>query len=56
MVGMEIDTTLVDLRDVSLDQVRRDFDVLQPAVEVLLQQVERPRFNIGSTSPPGRAD
>jgi hypothetical protein len=54
--GSEINTALVDLRHVSLDDVRRDFEAFQDAVDVLLQQVERPRFNIGGTSPPGRAD
>lgn len=56
MDGPEVETALVDLSDASLDQVSRDFDAMQGAVEQLLNQLDRPRFNIGNTGPPGRAD
>lgn len=56
VVRREIETTLVDLSDASLDQVLHDLEIMRVAVEALLGQVERPRFNIGGSMPPGRAD
>ncbi|GAA1033863.1 hypothetical protein GCM10009557_36900 [Virgisporangium ochraceum] len=56
MDGPEVETTLVDLSSASLDEVHRDFASLQGAVDLLLSQIERPRYNIGNTGPPGRAD
>jgi hypothetical protein len=54
MDGPEVETTLVDLRAASLQQVRQH--VRPNDVELLLSQIERPRVNIGNTGPPGRAD
>lgn len=56
MDGPEVETTLVDLSDASLDQVWHQYDAMQGPVKLLLSQVERPRYNIGNTGPPGRAD
>jgi hypothetical protein len=56
MDGPEVETSLVDLSEISLGHVLHNFDALQGAVELLLNQLERPRYNIGSTGPPGRAD
>jgi hypothetical protein len=52
-----IETDLADLRGVALDELclRAAQDILAPFREVLINQVERPRLNIG-TGPPGRAD
>lgn len=52
----KVRTALVDLREASLGDMGRNFDQLQADAEVLLGQVDRPRHNIGSTGPPGRAD
>jgi hypothetical protein len=51
------ETDLPDLREVALDALcrRAPQDVFAPFREVLNDQVDRPRFNIGS-GPPGRAD
>jgi hypothetical protein len=56
--GPEVETTLIDLSDASLDQVwhQYEYDAMQGPVKLLLSQVERPRYNIGNTGPPGRAD
>lgn len=56
MEAAEIDTNLVDLSGASLEQLQRHFAELRGPVEDLLRQVERPRYNIGSSNPPGRAD
>jgi hypothetical protein len=50
-----IETDLADLRRVTLGELLRLQSVLAPFEEVLINQVERPRINIG-TGPPGRAD
>jgi hypothetical protein len=52
-----IETDLADLREVALDALcrRAAQDVFAPFREVLNNQVDRPRINIGS-GPPGRAD
>jgi hypothetical protein len=52
-----IETGLADLRGATLDQLcqRALHDALEPYRRVLINQVERPRPNIGS-GPPGRAD
>ncbi len=51
-----IATDLVDVGGVSLDQIVENLAALKDPVDRLIQQVERSRFNIGSSSPPGRAD
>ncbi|GAA2500781.1 hypothetical protein [Winogradskya humida] len=52
-----IETVLADLRGLGLDELcrRRTRDALEPFREDLMNQVERPRINLGS-GPPGRAD
>jgi hypothetical protein len=52
----DIETDLVDLRDMTLEQIRSKDVETQKAVEELLRQVERPRINLGVSGPPGRAD
>jgi FXSXX-COOH protein len=53
----ELETELIDLTDCSLDELRTlDDDDLQFAVQRVLRQVEKPRTNLGSSGPPGRAD
>jgi len=52
----DIETHLVDIQDMPLRKLREvDPAQFAPYVEVLLQQVRRPRFNLGS-GPPGRVD
>ena len=53
MTDDEIETQLPDLTGMTLADLR-GLD-LEADREVLLAQVEKPRFNIGS-GPPGRAD
>lgn len=51
-----IETLLLDLSDVSLEQLRhQDAEALAPYLQLLYGQVERPRPNLGG-GPPGRAD
>ena len=50
-------TELPDLNDCSLSELRMRRDaIVTEAVELVLSQVERPRINLGSSGPPGRAD
>lgn len=49
-----IETRLADLGALTLADLRR-MPELEPYREVLVDQVEKPRLNIG-TGPPGRAD
>ncbi|GIJ48489.1 hypothetical protein Val02_53750 [Virgisporangium aliadipatigenens] len=51
----EWDTEMVDLSQLTLDQLVLRHDELDWLVQGLLKQVERPRYNLG-TGPPGRAD
>ena len=52
-----VETELIDLTGVSLAGLR-DYDAgtLAPSMARLMHQVERPRANLGGTSPPGRVD
>jgi hypothetical protein len=52
-----METALADLHGATLDQLsqRPLQDALEPYRRILINQVERPRPNIG-TGPPGRAD
>jgi hypothetical protein len=53
----EFTTELLDLSDCSLNELRtRQGKQLYEAVQLVLRQVERPRANLGSSGPPGRAD
>jgi hypothetical protein len=52
-----VETGLVDLSDMSTDELRSLPHVLiKDSLVRILRQVERPRVNLGSTGPPGRAD
>ncbi|MEU4236499.1 hypothetical protein [Actinoplanes sp. NPDC026619] len=52
----DIETQLVDIQDMPLGKLREtDRAQLAPYLEALLQQVMRPRYNLGS-GPPGRVD
>lgn len=53
----DMETLLPNLSGSSLHDLclTTDPDVLA-AVDAVLQQVERPRINLGSSGPPGRAD
>jgi len=55
--GEVVETDMLDLVGYSLSDLRacrgRDVD---NAVRLVLRQVERPRANLGSSGPPGRAD
>lgn len=54
---LPIQTDLVDLGNCMLHDLRvRQDDDLMAAVEQTLSQVARPRKNLGSSGPPGRAD
>ena len=52
-----LNTEMIDLGEFSLSDLRtmRSRD-LADAVRSVLLQVERPRANLGSSGPPGRAD
>lgn len=53
----EGETALPDLSDLSLAALlNMDGDLLSPWLELAMRQVERPRANLGSSGPPGRAD
>jgi hypothetical protein len=53
----DIETHLVDIQDMPLGDLRkRDAAQLAPYLEMLLQQVSRPRYNLGGSGPPGRVD
>jgi hypothetical protein len=54
-VDVDIETEVLDLRDVPLGQLRRDREALKQHTEEALKVVERTRSNLGS-GPPGRAD
>ena len=50
-----METQLVDLHEALLSQVRLSREELEPFIKELMDQVDRPRFNLGS-GPPGRVD
>jgi hypothetical protein len=52
-----VETDLIDLTGLSLSTLRAcDATLLAPSLERVLQQVERPRVNLGGQGPPGRVD
>jgi len=52
----DIETQLVDIQDMPLGKLREsDRAQFAPYLDVLLRQVRRPRYNLGS-GPPGRVD
>ncbi|HEU5332406.1 MAG TPA: hypothetical protein VFU73_06580 [Actinocrinis sp.] len=52
-----LETDMVDLEDYTVDEVHElDQADLSPSVDIIRQQVERPRANLGGSGPPGRAD
>lgn len=52
-----VETELIDLTDVSLAWLHDcDAEILAPSIARLMDQVERPRANLGGTNPPGRVD
>jgi hypothetical protein len=52
-----LETEMVDLLDVSLGELRRlPAEELAEVTELTLNQVQRPRYNLGSSGPPGRSD
>jgi hypothetical protein len=53
----DLTTELLDLSNCSLSELRtRRGKDISDAVQLVLRQVERPRANLGSSGPPGRAD
>jgi hypothetical protein len=53
----DVETDLIDLSEVSLATLDQcDRAALAHSVEHLLEQVDRPRSNLGSSGPPGRVD
>lgn len=57
MCDNELVTELVDLSGVPLSRLRAvGTGELTAQVQRVLRQVERPRANLGSSGPPGRAD
>jgi hypothetical protein len=53
----ELESELLDLADHNLRDLRTFHGVeIADAVRTVLKQVERPRTNLGSSGPPGRAD
>jgi hypothetical protein len=54
---VDLTTELLDLTEYRLSELRiRPGKDLVEAVQLVLRQVERPRANLGSSGPPGRAD
>lgn len=52
-----LETELLDLSGVSLSALRLIDDiVLNSSVHRILEQVDRPRVNLGGSGPPGRVD
>ena len=50
----DVETLVPDLTDFAVDEpLPAD---LEPFLDVLYGQVERPRWNLGGSGPPGRAD
>jgi hypothetical protein len=49
-------TRVADLSQSTVQDTNEMWNQLTSFVEVVLRQVERPRRNLGSTGPPGRAD
>ncbi|MBU2667889.1 hypothetical protein KOI35_30695 [Actinoplanes bogorensis] len=55
--SQDVETELVDLSEVSLGMLRStDPELLNESMSRLLEQVARPRLNIGNGGPPGRVD
>jgi hypothetical protein len=53
----DVETDLIDLSELSLAALyQSDGSALTESVETLLEQVDRPRSNLGGTGPPGRVD
>jgi hypothetical protein len=53
----EIETEMVDLTDVSFDELRTSPDEpLEPYLNRVLTSIGRPRMNLGNSGPPGRVD
>jgi len=53
----EVETELVNLSHCSLHELRTlDDDELAIVGQRVMRQVEKPRANLGSSGPPGRAD
>lgn len=52
---VDIETELPDLTGVTLADLRTCPDA-EEATRVVVAQVQRPRRNLGSSGPPGRAD
>jgi hypothetical protein len=52
-----VETALLDLSGVSLSMLHLiDDTVLSSSVHLIMQQVDRPRANVGDSGPPGRVD
>ena len=55
--SQDVETELVDLSEVSLGMLRSaDPELLSDSMSRLLQQIARPRLNLGESGPPGRVD
>jgi hypothetical protein len=53
----DVETDLIDLSEFSLATLHQcDRAALADSVENLLEQVDRPRSNLGGSGPPGRVD
>ena len=53
----DIETDMIDLTDVSFAELRtEESELLSPWLRRLLEQIERPRVNLGGNTPPGRID
>lgn len=50
-----LQTKLPDLTDVTIFELR-NLKGLEDQIEQLVQQVSKPRFNLGGAGPPGRSD
>jgi hypothetical protein len=56
-VADDIETQLADLSGVSISALRSvDAGMLRPSLRRIVEQVERPRANVGGGDPPARED
>jgi hypothetical protein len=53
----EIETEMVDLTEVSFDELRTNpAEPLEPYLNRVITSIARPRMNLGGGGPPGRVD
>lgn len=51
-----IETALVDLTELSLWQACAEAELPQDQIRGIVDRTKKPRYNLGSSGPPGRSD